>query len=197
MTIEEVVVRQVLGDEHADVMTESVRAVAQQPVEAEVSELIGATLGERTDDRATHRNGDRVALGHQGRGDGAADPKDPSGQLLPELPAAAQAQRAGACLCRPAGLMSAVSRPGGSISSSRASVCAQQERGQPHRRATRRAGPSVPRAAVRRAAPLPVRRRQGREGPRRRARRQQVRGRRAWCPGDRTPRDHRPRRRRG
>ena len=91
--------------------------------------------------------------------------------------------------------MSAVSRPGGSISSSRASgLRISKKRGQPHRRATRRAGPSVPRAAVRRAAPLPVRRRQGREGPRRRARRQQVRGRRAWCPGDRTPRDHRPRR---
>ncbi len=58
MTIEEVV-RQVLRDEHADVIRESVRVVAQELMEAEVSELIGAKLGERTDDRATHRNGYR------------------------------------------------------------------------------------------------------------------------------------------
>ncbi len=58
MTIEEVV-RKVLRDEHADVIRESVRVVAQELMEAEVSELIGARLGERTDDRATHRNGYR------------------------------------------------------------------------------------------------------------------------------------------
>src|SRR2546423_13583837 len=58
MTIEEVV-RQVLRDEHADVIRESVRAVAQELMESEVSELIGAQLGERTEDRATHRNGYR------------------------------------------------------------------------------------------------------------------------------------------
>ena len=38
---------------------ESVRVVAQELMEAEVSELIGAQRGERTDDRATHRNGYR------------------------------------------------------------------------------------------------------------------------------------------
>jgi transposase-like protein len=59
MTIEEVV-REVLRDEHADVIRESVRAVAQELMEAEVSELIGAQLGERTEDRATHRNGYRA-----------------------------------------------------------------------------------------------------------------------------------------
>jgi transposase-like protein len=53
------VVRQVLRDEHADVIRESVRAVAQEMMEAEVSELIGAEHGERTEDRATHRNGYR------------------------------------------------------------------------------------------------------------------------------------------
>ena len=58
MTIEEVV-RKVLRDEHADVIRESVRAVAQELMEAEVSELIGAQRGERTEDRATHRNGYR------------------------------------------------------------------------------------------------------------------------------------------
>ena len=41
MTIEEVV-RKVLRDEHADVIRESVRAVARELMEAEVCELIGA-----------------------------------------------------------------------------------------------------------------------------------------------------------
>ena len=58
MTIEEVV-RQVLREEHGDVIRESVRAVTQELMEAEVSELIGAERGERTEDRATHRNGYR------------------------------------------------------------------------------------------------------------------------------------------
>jgi putative transposase len=58
MTIEEVV-RQVLRDEHADVIRESVRTVARELMEVEVSELIGAQLGERTEDRATQRNGYR------------------------------------------------------------------------------------------------------------------------------------------
>ena len=58
MTIEEVV-RQVLRDEHGDVIRESGRAVAQELMGAEVSELIGAEHGERTEDRATHRNGYR------------------------------------------------------------------------------------------------------------------------------------------
>ncbi len=59
MTIEEVV-RKVLREEHGDVIRESVRAVAQQIMECEVSELIGAEHGERRpEDRATHRNGYR------------------------------------------------------------------------------------------------------------------------------------------
>lgn len=59
MTIEEVV-RKVLAEEHADVIRESVRAVAQEIMESEISELIGAERGERRpDDRATHRNGYR------------------------------------------------------------------------------------------------------------------------------------------
>ena len=58
MTIAEVV-REVLRDEHADVIRESVRAVAQELMETEVCELIGAQRGERSEDRATHRNGYR------------------------------------------------------------------------------------------------------------------------------------------
>ena len=59
MAVEEVV-RKVLVDEHADVLRESVRWLAQQLMEVEVSELIGAERGERRPaDRATHRNGYR------------------------------------------------------------------------------------------------------------------------------------------
>ncbi len=59
MAVEEVV-RQVLREEHGDVIRESVRVVAQELMEAEVSELIGAAHGERSEDRATHRNGYRA-----------------------------------------------------------------------------------------------------------------------------------------
>ena len=58
MQVEEVV-RKVLVDEHADVLRESVGWLARQLMEVEVSELIGAERGERTEDRATHRNGYR------------------------------------------------------------------------------------------------------------------------------------------
>ena len=59
MTIEEVV-RQVLLDEHADVIREAAKAVCAEMMELEVAELIGAERGERRpDDRATHRNGYR------------------------------------------------------------------------------------------------------------------------------------------
>ncbi len=58
MTAEEVV-RQLLSDEHVDVLRESLRWVVEQVMEAKVSELIGARHGERTDDRLTHRNGYR------------------------------------------------------------------------------------------------------------------------------------------
>jgi len=60
MTIEEVVGK-VLLEDHADLVRESVRWVAQQLMETEVSELVGAELDERRpDDRATHRNGYRA-----------------------------------------------------------------------------------------------------------------------------------------
>ena len=94
--------------------------------------------------------------------------------------------------------MCAASRRGGSISSSRASGCgSRKSRGQPDRRAARRAGAGVPGAAVGGPLPVSVRRRQGREGPRRRPRRAQVRRDRARRARDRPARDHRPGRRRG
>jgi putative transposase len=59
MTIEEVV-RQVMVKEHGDVVRAAVEAVCAQLMEGEVSELVGAELGERRpEDRMTHRNGYR------------------------------------------------------------------------------------------------------------------------------------------
>ena len=66
MAIEEVV-RKVLAEDHGDVVRESVRWVAQQLMESEVSELIGAELGERRpEDRATSQRVSRRALGYAG-----------------------------------------------------------------------------------------------------------------------------------
>jgi putative transposase len=59
MTAEEVV-RHLLEDEAgADLVRDSLRWLVQQLMEVEVSELIGAAHGERTEDRATWRNGYR------------------------------------------------------------------------------------------------------------------------------------------
>jgi putative transposase len=59
MTIEEVV-KQVMVREHGDVVRAALEAVCGALMEGEVSELIGAERGERTSDRATHRNGYRA-----------------------------------------------------------------------------------------------------------------------------------------
>ena len=60
MAVEEVV-RRVLVDEHVDVLREALVLLVRELMEAEVSELVGAELGERRpEDRATHRNGYRA-----------------------------------------------------------------------------------------------------------------------------------------
>ncbi len=58
MTPEEVV-RWLMDSDGADPVRESLRWMVEQLMEVEVSELIGAERGERTEDRATHRNGYR------------------------------------------------------------------------------------------------------------------------------------------
>ena len=45
--------------EHGDVVRESVAFMVRELIEAEVSQLIGAELGERSEERSTHRNGYR------------------------------------------------------------------------------------------------------------------------------------------
>jgi putative transposase len=58
MTTEEVVSYLLDGD-GVDFVRDSLRWMVEQLMEAEVSQLIGAERGERTEDRATHRNGYR------------------------------------------------------------------------------------------------------------------------------------------
>ncbi len=58
MTADEVVAK-LMSDEHADFLRESLRWMVEQLMEAEVTDLVGAAHGERSEDRATHRNGYR------------------------------------------------------------------------------------------------------------------------------------------
>ena len=58
MTADEVV-SYLLEEDGADFLRESLKWVVQQLMEAEVSELIGAEHGERSEERLTHRNGYR------------------------------------------------------------------------------------------------------------------------------------------
>src|SRR5262245_53182957 len=58
MTVEEVVANALAG-EHGDFAREAVRLVAQELMEAEVSQEIGAGHGEVSAERVTHRNGYR------------------------------------------------------------------------------------------------------------------------------------------
>ena len=92
MTIEEVV-RQVMVREHGDVLRAALEAVCAELMEGEVSELIGAELGERRpEDRMTHRNGYRPRKWADQGGDGrAADPQAAAGQLLSVVLGAAPA----------------------------------------------------------------------------------------------------------
>jgi putative transposase len=60
MTADEVVSYLLEEEEGVDFLPESLKWVVQQLMEVEVSELIGARLGERTADRATYRNGYRA-----------------------------------------------------------------------------------------------------------------------------------------
>ena len=59
MTAEQVVSYLLEGEEGLDFLRESLAWVVQQLMEAEVSELIGAGRGERSEERLTHRNGYR------------------------------------------------------------------------------------------------------------------------------------------
>ena len=131
MAIEEVV-RKVLADEHADVIRDSVRWVVQELMESEVSELIGARLGERRpEDRATHRNGYRPRRWDTRAGEIELQiPKLRQGSF-PVVPAAPQALGAGAGLGRPAGVCLRGLDAAGRSARREPRAAGLQERGQP------------------------------------------------------------------
>ena len=153
------VVWKVLRDEHVDVIRESVRAVAQEIMEAEISELISAERGERTEGRATHRNGYRARRWDTRVGEielqipkirqdsyfpSFLQPRKRSEQALVSVVRVRREHAAGRSARRVAG------------------AADQQVGGQSDRWATGRAGPGVPAAAVGGPLPVLVRRRQGR-----------------------------------
>ena len=52
-------VRKLMGDEHADVLRETLSWFVRELMEAEVTQQIGAGLHEKAPERTTHRNGYR------------------------------------------------------------------------------------------------------------------------------------------
>ena len=169
MTVEQVV-RKVLVEDHADVIRESVRFVAQQMMEAEVSELVGAELGERKpEDRATHRNGYRPRRWDTRAGEIELQiPKLRQGSYFPsfltprkrsEQALVAVVQQAYVCGVSTRRVDQLVESLGLRISKSEVSrVCAGLDEQVQAFRDPAIGGP----------LPVSVRRRQGREGPRRR-----------------------------
>ena|SRR5947209_1133611 len=168
MTAEEVV-RRFLDEGGVDFVRESVRWMVEQLMETEVSELIGAARGERTPDRATHRNGYRSRRWDTRAGEIELQiPKLRQRSYFPSFLTPRASGRAGA-------------RGGGA-----GGVCRRRldEEGRPAGRepgaadlevggladlpGARRAGRGVPPETARRPLPVPVPRREGREGPRRR-----------------------------
>jgi Transposase, Mutator family len=65
MSVSELVGK-VLADEHADVLRQAVVWLAQELMEAEVSQAAGAAYGERSGDRLARRNGYRQRAGIPG-----------------------------------------------------------------------------------------------------------------------------------
>jgi mutator family transposase len=123
MQVEEVV-RKVLVDEHADVLRKSVGWLAQRLMEAEVSELIGAEPGERTEDRATHRNRYRPRRWDTRAGEIELQiPKTRQGSYFPVVPSTSRAFPSRRCCRWCSRRTCAACRPGASISLSRASGC--------------------------------------------------------------------------
>ena len=200
MSLDELV-RKLMGDEHADVLRETLawfvrRADGGRGRRADRRRPARDAAPERVD--ASQRL-PRARLGDARRRDRAGDPEAAQRQLLPELPRAAHALRAGAGRGRPGGLcqrrLDAQGRPPREPARARRH---EQERGQPALRRPRRAGARLPRAAAggratrtcgwtprsRRSASRGGVRSQGAGGRLRRAR-------------DGPPRGHRPRRRRG
>ncbi len=61
MSLDELV-RKLMGDDHADVLRESLAWFVRELMEVEIAEQIGADLHEKSPERTTHRNGYRERL---------------------------------------------------------------------------------------------------------------------------------------
>ena len=61
MSLDELV-RKLMGDDHADVLRESLAWFVRELMEVEVATQIGADLHEKSAERTTHRNGYRERL---------------------------------------------------------------------------------------------------------------------------------------
>jgi putative transposase len=85
LSLEELL-RKLLGDEHADVLRESLAFFVRELMEAEVAEQIGAGLHEKNPERATHRNGYRERLWRTRAGEiELAIPRLRSGSYFPSF----------------------------------------------------------------------------------------------------------------
>jgi Transposase, Mutator family len=87
MSVQELVGK-VLADEHADVLCQAVVWLAQELMEAEVSQAAGAAYGERSGERVARRNGYRERAW-----DTRVGSIEPAIQSCPARSAAAHAQR--------------------------------------------------------------------------------------------------------
>jgi putative transposase len=175
----------VLADEHADVLRQAVVWLAQELMEAEVTAAAGAGYGQRSPDRAARRNGYRERVWDTRVGvDRAGHPPVAVGVVLPELPGAAPAQRAGAGGGGAGGVCQrGVDPQGGSAGGGPGAGRDRQGSGVAAVPWTGRAGAGLPGAAPGEHLSLFVVGRQGGEGAGRRAGR-------APCPGGRLRREH-------
>jgi Transposase, Mutator family len=193
-------VDKLLASEHADVLRESIAWLVAELMDAEVATLVGAELGERAPDRrTTQRNGYRPQdLGHPGRLDRAGHPQAALWQLLPLVPGAPPARRAGPGRGRAGGLRQRRLHRQGRPAGRPARPAGHDQRpGLPAVRWPGRAGPSVPGAAPGGRLPVSVAGRQGRAGPRAGRGQAQGTGDRRRRPPQRPPRGARPGRRPG
>ena len=117
LSLEELV-RKLMGDDHADILRETLGWFVRELMEAEVAAQIGAGLHERSPERTTQRNGYRERAWATRAGEIAlAIPRLRSRLLLPELLRAPQPQRAGPGGRRPGGLRQRRVAPARSIAS--------------------------------------------------------------------------------
>ena len=98
-------VRKLMGDEHADVLRESLAWFVGELMVVEVATRIGADLHEKRAERTTHRNGYRERLWQTRAGEiELAIPRLRAGSYFPSFPRAAQPLGEGPGRGHPGGL---------------------------------------------------------------------------------------------